>query len=361
MRTLFDVSIRHGFFNDAGDRCEDLSIAPTVTTAALMRDAGMVLHATGGGFVVAMPGERLAALTARVRRDPWTRLAFLLTPRTPDLLAVTGLPMTADLAAAKLHLSNVLTAMPGPGRIVLGGAEGATAAMLRPVAGARLSVPAPRRGGVALADLSGRIGAAARIAGEAAVFDLSPHPAGLYRLAFSKADGTPGAAPRGYPASLEYMHAPASPRALALLELVLAQPAAGVGDPLSFPIAGDAITPVGAELRLPTRDTVWRYYVAAARGRLSDDLAITGPDATFTRSAATLPGGQEAALFTADAALPLRRSSPYRFRLTGERHGDNGGRTELDVARLPVAPPAPVWPADTGDPLTGGSEIFVYV
>jgi hypothetical protein len=155
---------------------------------------------------------------------------------------------------------------------------------------------------------------------------------------------------------------PAAPRAIGLVDLLLTQPAPGIGDPLSYPVAADgAVTPVALELRFAARATCWRYHVMAMQGRLGDSLTIAGTGACFERSVAQLPGGTEGAVYIADTPLPLRRRSPYRFSLTGERRDGNGRRAPIHVACLPVAPASPVWPADTGDPGKAFSDIYVYV
>ena len=61
------------------------------------------------------------------------------------------------------------------------------------------------------------------------------------------------------------------------------------------------------------------------------------------------------------SALQLRQSSPYRFKLSGQRQSAGGGRDAISIERLPTAAPAPVWPADGTDLLAGRSEIYVYV
>jgi hypothetical protein len=120
---------------------------------------------------------------------------------------------------------------------------------------------------------------------------------------------------------------------------------------------------VNLVLGFDARATYWQYYVVAqdARSRLSETLSVTGAGATFRQSLAALPGGEPAVLFTADTPLPLRQHTTHRFKLTGSRNGADGSRSDIRVERLPSAPKAPVWPAASGDGLTGCSEIYVYV
>jgi hypothetical protein len=367
--TLFSVSIRHDYYNDRHDRCPDLRVRPTPACAALMASLGLLFRDLGTGFAVLVPQAKAEALASYVagRGPASTWLSFLLVPTNPQFVPITALPIDTNLRASNLHLTNLRTdaseQLPDgdgtkPDIVLTGTTAGATA--LLPVTGSTLTVPTPTARTARLADLAGaRVSAPASAAAGATSFDLSGFPYGLYSVRYEDSSGRPAAAPRG--AQAEHLYVPTAPTSLCLLDLLLARPDGAEAHAAAFPLAGEAIRPVALTIGFTARETIWRYFVVAQgrSSRFAEDLAISGEAASFDRSGARLPNGEEAALFTASAALPLRRRSPHRFRLSGQRQNGSGARDEIEIDRLPTAPAAPVWPS--GDPLEGASEIYVYV
>jgi hypothetical protein len=362
---LFTVAFAHGYYNDRGGVCPDFTVVPTAACANLMASLGVLFKDLGTGFAVLVDAAKVDALVTWLKADAgrrWTWLSFQLVSTNAKFVGITNLPITTNTLDQNLHVSNLITAtangVPSFGTGTPTGAEA-----FYPLTGASLAVAAPAGATASLCDLSGAPVATAVAQGGAGVaFDLRPFPAGYYSVAFAAASGKPLAAPKGAPAG--YVYTPAQP-GFGMIDLLLARPAKGVGTPAAFPVVLPAgmISPVALSLAFAPRDTFWRYYIVSptTRGKLSPDLAITGPDTDFTRSSEALPNGEQAEVFAAGTALPLQRLSPYRFSLSGQRQAPNGGRDGITVNPLPTAPAAPVWPAASGDPLTGASEIYVYV
>jgi len=363
---LFNVNFAHGYYNDRGGVCPDFAVVPTTACAGLMASLGLLFKDLGTGFAVLVDATRVDALAAWLAADAsrrWTWLSFQLVSTNAKFVGITNLPITTSTLDQNLHVSNLVTA-PANGVPSFGTGAPTGADAFYPLTGASLAVAAPAGATASLCDLSGAAVASATAQGGAGVaFDLSPLPAGYYSVAFASAAGKPLAAPKGAPAG--YVYTPGQPGGFGLIDLLLAQPAKGVGRPAAFPVLLPAgmISPVTLTLSFAARDTFWRYYIVSpsTRGVLSPDLAITGPDVDFTRSSEALPNGEQAVVFAAGTALPLQRLSPYRFSLRGQRQAPNGGRDGITVNPLPTAPASPVWPAASGDPLTGASEIYVYV
>lgn len=377
--TLFDVRFEHGYYNASGGACPDFRVVPTPGCAKLMSQLGIVFKDHGIGFSVLVMQARAEAMIAWVRscyaagpqgKGYWSWLSFLMVPTNPGFVGITSLPITTNPMVQNLHFDN-RAASAVAGRMVL---EGSAGSALYPIVGASWSVPTPAGRTAALTDLSGApVSARASVSDETTAFDLSSLPYGWYSVALTGKTGKPVAA-RGFAAARLYV--PQNPLSLVVLDLLLTQPVAGVGDPAAYPIppmapppakalapTPAAIQPVALTLAFQPRETYWRYYIVAqGRGRFADDLAISGDAVSFTKSAKALPNGDQAVLFTASAALPLRQRAPQRFALSGHRQGANGSRDAISVARLPTAPATPVWPlASSQDALSGSSEIFVYV
>lgn len=380
-RSLFEVRFEHGYYNEAGGACPDFQVLPTPDCARLMASLGMLFKDRGTGFSVLVAESRAAAMIDYVRgrysagpagQGYWTWLTFLLLPTNPGFIGITSLPITTSPMAENLHLDNLATVTVKQ-RLLLGGSFGPKPQAIYPVTGASLPVPTPHGRSAALADLSGApVAAPATSSGDVTRFDLTGLPYGLYTVALTGRTGRP-VAPRNFVATRLYV--PAQPLSLVVLDLLLTQPVADAGDPAAFPIppmtsppgtgatpGATALQPVTLTLPFRPRDTYWRYYVVwQSRGGHSADLAISGDGASFSRTSETLPNGDRALLFTAGSALPLQQRSSYRFSLSGHRQGANGSRDEISVPWLPSAPASPVWPAPSGDPLSGSSEIYVYV
>ena len=376
---LFDVRFEHGYYNASGGECPDFRVVPTPDCAKLMSQLGMVFKNHGTGFSVLVTQARAAAMIAWVRSHYaagpqgagyWSWLSFLMVPTNLGFVGITSLPITTNPMAQNLHLDN-RTASAVAGRMTL---EGSADSSLYPVVGASWSVPTPAGRAAALTDLSGApVSARASIGDGVTVFDLSSLPYGWYSVALTGKTGKPVAA-KGFATTRLYV--PQNPLSLVVLDLLLTQPVAGVGDPAAYPIPPMAAPPTKAPAPTPAairsvaltvafqpRETYWRYYIVAqGHGRFADDLAISGGAVAFTKSAKALPNGDQAVLFTASEALPLRQRAPQRFALSGHRQGANGSRDAISIARLPTAPANPVWPlASPKEALSGSSEIFVYV
>jgi hypothetical protein len=379
--SLFQVRIEHGYYNESGGACPDFQVVPTPDCARLMARLGMVFKDFGTGFSVLVAEARAAAMIDYVRsrysagpdgEGYWTWLTFLLVPTNPGFVGITGLPITTSPTAQNLHLDNRAT-VDGNQGLVLSGTTGPGPQTLYPVTGPTLSVPTPHGRSASITDLSGApVQAAATSNADVATFNLKNLPYGFYTVALTARTGKPIAA-GGFAGTRLYV--PAQPLSLAVLDLLLTRPTAGAGDPEAFPIppmssppasgaAPDpaALQPVSLTLPFQPRGTYWLYYVVwQGRGALGADLAIGGTGTSFAKSNETLPNGDRAMLFTAAAPLPLQQRSSYRFSLSGHRQGADGSRDEIQVPWLPSAPAAPVWPAASGDPLSGNSEIYVYV
>lgn len=378
--TLFDVRFEHGYYNASGETCPDFRVVPTLDCAKLMSQLGMVFKDHGTGFSVLVTQARAEAMIAWVRsryaagpqgRGYWSWLSFLMVSTNPGFVGITKLPIATNPMVQNLQLDN-RTASAVAGRMML---DGSADSALYPVVGASWSVPTPAGRTAALTDLSGApVAARASVSDDMTVFDLSGLPYGWYSTALTSKTGKPVAA-KGFATTRLYV--PQNPLSLVVLDLLLTQPVAGVGDPAAYPIppmaapptkapvpTPAAIQPVALTVAFQPRETYWRYYIVAqGRGRFADDLAISGGGAVaFTKSAKALPNGDQAVLFTASEALPLRQRAPQRFALSGHRQGADGSRDAISVAQLPTASATPVWPlASPSDALSGSSEIFVYV
>lgn len=376
--TLFDVRFEHGFYNASGGACPDFRVVPTPDCAKLMGQLGMVFKDHGTGFSVLVTQARAAAMIAWVRshyaagpqgQGCWSWLSFLMVLTNPGFVGITNLPITTNPMVQNLHLDN-RAASAVAGRMLLSGGGDA----LYPVTGASWSVPTPAGRTAALLDLSGApVAARASVSDGVTRFDLSTLPYGWYSVALTGKTGRPVAAKGG---ATTRLYVPQNPLSLVLLDLLLTQPVAGVGDAAAFPIPPMAappakgtaptpaeIQPVSLTVAFQPRATYWRYYVVAqGRGNFADDLAISGGAVAFTKSAKALPNGDQAVLFTAGTPLPLHQRAPQRFALSGHRQGADGSRDAISVARLPTAPATPVWPLSSPkEALSGSSEIYVYV
>jgi len=379
---LFNVRFQHDYYNVSGGQCPDFQVVPTPDCAKLMTMLGMLFKDHGTGFSVMIDRARVPALIAYVTglyaaaapgAGYWSWLSFLMVPANSGFVGITSLPITINPMAQNLHFSNLATGSDANGAVTLTGS--AAPQTFYPVTGPNLSVPTPATGAVTLAGLSGAAAQVPTSANrDATSFNLASLAYGYYTLGFANAAGKSVAAPKGYAAPLSYLYVPATPLSFCVLDLLLTQPAKGMGDPAAFPIpplpvpsskaaAPAAITPITLVLPFEARGTYWRYYIVAqdGTGQLGAGLAISGKGTSFTRSEEQLPNGDRAVLFAAASPLTLQQQSQYRFTLSGERQGANGSRDDVSVAWLPTAPATPVWPGPAGDALAGASEIYVYV
>ena len=364
---LFDVRISHDYYNTTGGECPDFRVIPTPDSAQSMARLGLIFRDKGTGFAVYVQTSRVPELIAFVNDRGirsggdglWTWLSFLLVPTNPDFNGFTRLPMSASPASRNFHASNLDTSIHG-GMRVLGAKRAIGAELFVPVTGSTLATGSPTGATVTLADFSGTPVFAPQISGAAGTsFNLGALPYGYYTV-----DTAGRTAPGSAEPSQVALLVPQSPQTLGLIDLLLMQPPGTIGDPDAFPVAGGAATVSAVQLVLPfaARETVWKYYVVSQSGpaTFSADLQISGPGASFVKSAEVLPNGDTATLFTADRPLALSQKSKFHFMLSGKRQASRGPGT-IVVARLPVAPASPVFPGEGDEPLAGISKIYVYV
>jgi hypothetical protein len=334
--TLFSVTFPHDFYTGTSGLCSDLRASPTPATAAFMRARDLIFRNQDGGFTVSILGGSIPALAAQLRggRTPDgglpATLSFLLTAANPRFFNVTALALAADGSLS-----------------------------LRPPDGADI---------VELVDIPGAVvssASAASAPGGVVALDVRGLARGLYTARAMDAGGAPITA-GGFPRAV--LCAPARADAVGLLDIPLTQPTPGAAGlypvgPL-FDAAAMPTTVAAPAYALPfqARSTIWSYYVISqAPGSSLLDLAIAGPGATFERQPdpQPLPNGALATLFMTKEPLPLRQTAAPRFRLTGMRRDADGFVHPVQVASLPAAPSAPVWPG--ADDSAGRSEMFVYV
>ena len=370
---LFTVQIRHSFYNLQDKRCPDFTVVPTPDCAGLANRLGIFIQVAADGFRVCAPQSRIPAITDAIRRGAtggqgcWTRLTYCLVLRNPAFYGFTALPLETSPTSQGLYASNLQTTTVR-GDLLFGGRNGLGAGALVPVTGATLSFQAPAGTTVTASDIAGQpVRSVTVAAGQPSELSLSGLPCDVYTITADPADA--------YAGPSRVLYTPARPLSAGLMDLLLAQPEDGAGSPAAFPFgplpdaaadrATPTVQPVTITLSFEARRTIWKYYVVALspNGRRAGDLSITGEGATFKQASApvTLPNGETATLFQSTGTLELRQGSPFRFALSGQSQGSDGSRDRVSINPLPVAPAHPVWPASTGNGLSGTSEIFVYV
>lgn len=389
---LFRVGFTHTYYTQEGGRCRDFSVAPTPTTANLLASLGLVFKDEGAGFSVFFQPRRLPSLKAYIARQAanasegpefWTRLTFLMLLQNPSFVGVTALPIGVRQSDVNLYGSNQSAHYERAGRVqapaaILPPGRFMGAESLYPVAVGETSIDLPPNAKrVTVSDISGAVvlpapGGDDIVISDAgrgrkrATLNFSILPYDLYTIEVFAKDGKPVSDP-AYPRTVVFT--PAASGSMALIDMLLTQPTPGAAGvypiPPMFdrPTVGDA---GGIDYRLPfdARSTYWHYYVAP-QTRLSrlSGLKIEGPGAAFLRDPdpAPLPDGRLATLFTSETALPLRQKSQQHFRLSGQRRDADGQENAVQISRLPVAPASPVWPGPSQEPVSGTSEMFVYV
>jgi hypothetical protein len=382
---LFSVTITHTYYNRQKDLCSDFRIVPTAATSTIMASLGLVLKDEGTGFSVFYMPEQLHGIRAyllRESKDPqgrtgfWSRLTFLMELVNPEFVGVTALPIQATRALTNLYGCNMqahgdaLSAILPEGEFM--GSES-----LHERVGDEVTLALPdgaKR--VTVTDISGAVVIPQAGAEDVQIVEATPFnyatlefsvlPYGFYEI--HAYDDAGAAAAPDYPRPVLY--APLDTGAMGLLDMLLTQPTpdtAGIYPlPPMFEADPDEQDCGGVAYRLPfnARSTYWRYFVVSqVPGQLKalkiEDAA--GTDQTFRQQdQETLPDGSTAIPFISRSALPLRDRSPQRFRLSGTRCDPGHHENSIAVARLPVAPAAPVWPAKD-QPTAGTSEMFVYV
>lgn len=395
---LFDVSIRHGYYN-ADDNgtvapCGDFDIVPTPSCVETMQSFRMVFKNQGTGWTVYILDSMRPDLARYVADNAivgpegpeyWSRLTFLLVPRNPLFVGITELPIATSPLKQNFYLSNRTAHTTDAGTVLCEG-EAVDAATLRSITGQEFTVTIPLDAQFIVRDIAGQavvtVSAkepqppdssnaviAVKDGKKTILIDLGSNPYGFYTLECTDAPGHP-IATSGFPEQVIYV--PTRPQPLGLVDLLFTAPtsdSAGVY-PLPRPDEAnpdganpDEAAPVAAYL-LPfqARETYWYYYVVSQRP-LSwlTDLRIDADGVGFTRDPAPvrLPTGDLAIRFRSDEALRLRRYPPQRFRLSGRRKGAGTASNPIEVYPLPAAPAQPVWPDETPD--TCMSQIYVYV
>jgi hypothetical protein len=379
-KPLFSVALRHAYYNAAHWRCPDFRVIPTPDCVALMARLGLVFRDQGTGFTVYVNQADIGRLAYYLRPDKnkpgsgaglWTWLTFLLVAVNPGFVGITRLPISTSPGQSNLYICNSNAhAVNGQYNLARGAFAGADA--LLPVTGAGVSVRVPQGGGFVVTDISGSAvvpanGAALRqqLAEDTQsytdiVIDISNLPYGRYTVAATGA----GAAP-----ARTLLFVPTQPRPLCVVDILLTQPTPGGSARGKYPVPSEAdpapaaVGDITYTLPFNARRTYWRYYVVSQSpdDQFSSDLQISGKGAVFEKSSAVLPTGQQAVLFTATTPLSLRQKPEKRFQLTGSRNGPHGHSNPIRITQLSGPPLVPVWPAPKPEPLSGTSEMFVYV
>lgn len=352
---LFRIDFRHDYYNLDSQRCEDFTVVPTADTAALMASVGLRVHQRSAGLDIYLPANRKDAFLRTIDGDRAASLGFLLVVKNPAFIGVTALPIDTNPNVQAIYASNMEVSRQGQ-EYHFGASGTIQPSSLVAVSRSEIPVNNDATGTVVARNVRGDIVVSVDTGNQDASLSLAGQPFGLYSISASPSDAYSG------PEQLLYLPAARSP--VALLELALKQPADGDHDRGAFPTSDDdqTIAAVDLVMQFAARHTFWSYYVVGQpAGRIfAADLNITGTGASFTKSPAHLPNGDEAILFAATEATPMRQKATSQYGLSGS-FVDPSGRTQaVNVARLPTAPTTPVWPA-VGDNMAGRSEIYVYV
>lgn len=396
---LFSVAITHTYYTQSQGRCSDFRIVPTPAASEVMGTLGLLFRDEGAGFSILSKRAKLPGLLAWLRRQAqegsagpeyWSRLTFLLVIDNPAFVGVTALPTDTKPTRVNLYGSNRTAhvdtdpAVSGDTAAILPPGRFMGADALRPVTGSTLAVDLPASAvKVFVTDISGAVVLPTSADKPVVLFDGGPNgskqvtldlsdlPYDLYTINVQDAAGQPVGSPF-YPRDVVYV--PGNPIPMVLLDVLFTQPtpdSEGVYPiPSLFNGKPQPESCGGIAYRLPfdARSTYWNYYVVLQRPGQLGSLAIGDvPGAppsgvAFQRDPEPelLPNGSLAVKFSADGALPLRQNSPIRLQLTGRWH-DQSGDHPIQVSPLAVAPPTPVWPGPAREPLSGTSEMFVFV
>jgi hypothetical protein len=364
--TLFSVRFCHSYYNASGGQCEGLTVEPTPDCARLMAELSIRVRNQSSGFIVYLPSSRLPAVRARIASDQgngnsgqgcWTRLTFLLKTSNAAFIGFTGLPIDTCPTRQALFVSNLqTTGVDGQLWFGQGGAVGGSD--VYPVCGPTISVHTTGDGVVSMADIGGNVVDTVACARKAkSALTLAGCPVDLYALTADP--------PGVYAGPGKWLYTQPDFPALGLVDLLLAQPDAGSGDPAAFPVQLSVAEAQEVELVLvfASRFTFWQYLVVVQglRGYLSSDVSVAGSGMAFRQDFVTMPNGDRASRFSSQDPIPLSERPTQRFSLMGHRIASDGSSDSIRIDRLPTAPAAPVWPTSATDRMSGISEIFVYV
>lgn len=385
---LFSVTVTHTFYPAPNHLCADFSVEPTPAAAALMARLGIAVRSDEAGFSVFIQSAGLpglgAYLAASATRSPdgerefWQRLTFSLRLKNKQFIGITNLPLDTVTNATNLYVSN-LDSHPDQHAVVLAAPGARQADSLHDVVGAETLLSLPEKTTVVeVEDISGTV--VLRLDNiprkdrplqvsppphPRALLELGTLPHGRYTITARDAKGHAiGAKP--YPRTVLYTAQ--RPDALVLLDLLFTRPASAARGiyPLAPPFGPAAPTLDCVRYQLPfaARLTHWHYFVVSQDPHADlRELRISGTASTFAppRFPVLLPDGSNATLFVAEQPLPLQQRSTLLFKLSGKRHHADSHHNQIHIARLPVAPSAPVWHVEDMPLASGISEIFVYV
>lgn len=387
LRKLCSVAVTHTFYLPPLHACADLSVEATPACQALMAQLGIALRRDATGFSLFIQTAKLPALQAylldgaRVGPDGqlefWQRLTFSLRLNNPDFVGFTSLPLDLVTSSRNLYASNSDAHHTDQGLLLSAGAAMLGDALLR-VTGPELPVTLPEDvAAVQVEDISGTVVLPAPDAKpiyispppyRQALLELGSLPHGRYRIV-ALTDARRACGGDGYPRDVLYT--PQQSDALVLLDLFFTRPTRGSAGKYPFerpdsPPAGVTVQPIDLPYLLPfiTRFTQWRYFVTSLDpGTRLADLRIDGEGITFSGPGkpVPLPSGRSAVVFTADCLLPLQHKPTLLFKLHGKRLHSDSHENHVRISRLPAASSTPVWPDGELPPVSGVSEIFVYV
>lgn len=401
---LARVTVRHTFYNAAGEECRDFDVRPTGYTAALLRQMGMLLKMRPDGFSVLYDTQNTRRLLSYLRGQvnaygAWTRMTFLMSLRNPYFVSFTDVPIGTNPSVENFYLTNA-EAHTWKGATLLTPGSRVTAAQLVPITGGQLvqyvdetvvrvkvralsgetvlckprcvtaraarsrppdqmvccddEVPGRGRGAGEAGDPEPcDEGPGEQRCTDALYFDLGTLPEDWYTVEKVGRDGP-------IPPDEHYLYTSLYPMPLCFVDLLFSNPdgrargvypvTLGIGDDH----AGAGVAPVDYTLRFTRRSTWWSYYVLPQdptvelvdlRVEQNDDDGgrPKGPAVRFLGPCRVmLPGGMRAWRFLSSRRLPLEQRSTMNLRLTGRRKGAR--HAEVLVARLPVAPPQRVLP-----------------
>jgi hypothetical protein len=384
---LMQVAIRHDYYNISRCECPDFTCLPTLTSAALMRDLGLLFRAEATGFSVLYDKNREAELLNYLARQKksdlpeqqsWTRLTFTLTLTNPYFVSFTGIPIDTNPSERNLYFTNH-KAKGTDADAALGAGENL------PVIPTQVAVTADVRE-VRVLDIGDRIVLCKpRCVTEQAAKTKNPadftcadlgHSTCMTKIYLDfgglpedryviQRIGCKGPVLPPFFPSDPGIYTQSYPIPFCLIDLLFAAPTTVPGGiyPVRKLSSKPSIHPVRYVLRFERRSIQWRYYLVPQPPTVLTDLEIVQedgePEIGFCGPCSVeLANGALAYRFVSEGEIPLEEQSDYSFRLLG-RHALNGHVRTL-VDRLPVASGQRVQPGKRPT-ATPYSDIFVYV